>query len=92
MKNCIETKLKANACRYVMSEHPFFAASDTPADEIWAEWYDKAVSHRIDFDERTAAGDYAYRATAEFDYFEIPTALVFVYDIMRFAMKGLNDG
>lgn len=91
MNKHIETKLKARACEYVMSDHPFFGASTEPTDAAWSEWYDKACSNRVDFSERTPTGDYVYRVTAEFEYYEIPTALVFVYNIMLFASEGLND-
>lgn len=88
MKNI---ELKARACEYVMAEHPFFNAQTEPTRNAWAEWYDKATSNRVDFNERNAAGEYVYRVTSEFDYYEIPTALVFVHTIMQFAVKGFND-
>lgn len=91
MNKHIETQLKARACEYVMSEHPFFEAPTEATDSAWAEWYDKAISNRVDFSACTPAGDYVYRATDEFEYYEIATALEFVYNIMRFAVEGLND-
>lgn len=90
MNKNIEIQLKACACEYVMSDHPFFGKLNPPTAEMWAEWYDKAISNRVDLSEMTADGDYAYRVTEEFEYYDIPTALTFVYDIMTFAMEGIS--
>ena len=87
----VTERLKEEACLYVMSTHPYLEEPNGHTTKDWADWFDKVISREIDLDKVDAEGHYIYGLTEQFEYYELPVALMFVYDIMLTAALSLHD-
>ncbi|MRN38579.1 hypothetical protein CRG49_002100 [Neisseria sp. N95_16] len=83
-------RLKKEICLYVLSTHPYLEDPEGYSMKDWADWFDKAISREIDFEEKDEDGYYIYGLTEQFEYYELPVALMFVYDIMLTAALTLH--
>ena len=87
----VTERLKEATCLYVLSTHPYLESPKDYPTKDWADWFDKVISREIDLDRVDEYGRYIYGLTAQFEYYELPVALMFVYDVMLTAVLALHD-
>ena len=87
----VTERLKEAACLYVLSTHPYLEEPEGHTTKDWADWFDKVISREIDLDKVDAEGHYIYGLTEQFEYYELPVALMLVYDVMLTAVGTLHN-
>ena len=84
-----EAGLKAQACLWVMSDHPFFG--DEVSDEAWAQWYDLVQSDEVDLSERDENGNLLYVAIERYENDDLACVLDEMYQFAKEVERSLSD-